>query len=295
MPAPSINIKAHLALFGVAFIYGANYTIAKVLLDDGTIGPYALTLLRVVTGVVLFSLTHFLFIKEKIERKDIPLLALCGLTGAALNQLLFVGGLKLTTHINAALITTMIPVAVFVASYFILKEKITGKKLLGIAIGLAGAVILTIYGKKIAYEKTGLLGDVMIFLNACSFGAFLVLVKSLMTKYHPITVTKWVFIFGFFFVLPFGFQELTVTPMNSFTLPSWMALAYVLICTTFLTYLLNTYALKLVDASTVGIYVYLQPLIATVIALSFGKDELTLAKVGAGVLIFTGVFLVGKR
>lgn len=292
MPA---QVRAHVALFFVSFIYGANFTIAKVILDDNYVGPYALVLLRVSAGLLLFFLTHRFFIKEKVERKDWPLLALCGLTGVAVNQMLFIGGLKLTTHINAALISTTIPVAVIVASYFILKEKITARKILGIVLGLAGAATLTIYGKNFAYVKEGLLGDIMVFLNACSFGTFLVLVKTLMHKYNPITVTKWVFLFGFFFVFPFGIHELIEIPMNEFTLHIWMALAYVLICTTFLAYLLNTYALKLVDASTVSIYIYLQPLIATAIALFFGKDELTMVKCAAGILIFTGVFLVGKK
>jgi len=295
MPASSTQIKAHLALFCVAFIYGANYTVAKIILDDNYIGPHALVLLRVAAGVLLFTLTHFFFVREEIDRRDIPKLILCALTGVVVNQMLFIGGLKLTTHIHAALISTTIPVAVMVASYFILKEKITIRKLIGVGLGIVGVVVLTIYGKKFAYEKSGLLGDIMIFLNAISFGTFLVLVKSLMAKYHPITVTKWVFFFGIFFVAPFGYHELLDTPMNIFTLHIWMALAYVLICTTFLTYLLNTYALKLVDASTVSIYVYLQPLIATAIALFYGKDELTSVKVLAGALIFTGVYLVGKK
>ena len=216
-------------------------------------------------------------------------------TGVVINQLLFIGGLKLTTHINAALLATTIPVATIVAGYFILKEKIRRNQLIGIGLGIAGVVILTLYGKNFAYEKSGLLGDVMIFINACSFGTFFVLVKSLMHKYHPITVTKWIFVIGFFFVLPFGFHELKNTPMNDFTLHVWMAIGYILICTTFLAYLLNTTALKLVKASTVSIYVYLQPVIATAIALLAGKDELTIVKVTAGLMIFTGVFLVSKK
>lgn len=295
MPTSTTHLKAHLALFGVSFIYGANYTVAKIILDDHYIEPNALVLLRVFSGLVLFSASHFFFVKEKIDRKDLPLFFICALTGVAFNQLLFIGGLKLTTHINAALISTTIPVAVMVASYFVLKEKITLQKLIGVGLGIAGVVALTIYGKKFAYEKSGLLGDLMIFVNACLFGTFLVLVKSLMRKYHPITVMKWAFFLGFIVVTPFGAHELIVTPMNIFTLHIWMALAYVLICTTFLTYLLNSYALQLVDASTVSIYVYLQPLIATAIALSFGKDELTLVKVLSGALIFTGVYLVGKK
>ncbi len=289
------HIKAHFYLTIVAFIYGANYTVAKIVLDDNYLSPNSLTLLRVIAGIILFSFFHVFFIKEKIDRKDFPRFVLCAITGVVINQLMFNGGLKLTSHINASLIATTIPVATLVAGYFILKEKITHKKLIGIALGIAGVVILTLYGKKIAYEKGGLLGDVMIFINACSFGTFFVLVKTLMHKYHPITVTKWIFSIGFFFVLPFGFHELINTPMNSFTLHIWMAIGYVLICTTFLAYLLNTTALKLVDASTVSIYVYLQPVIATAIALLLGKDELTMVKLAAGLMIFAGVFLVSKE
>ncbi len=289
------NLRAHTYLLIVAFIYGGNYTVAKIILDGEHVGPYGLTLLRVLTGMILFTLFHAIFVKEKIDKKDIPQLILCALTGVVINQTLFIGGLKLTTHINAALIATTIPVAAMIAAYFILKEKITHKKLAGIVLGIAGVVILTLYGKKIAYEKAGFIGDIMIFINACSFGTFFVLVKTLMRKYHPVTVTKWIFIFGMPFVIPLGFHELKNAPMNDFTLHVWLAIGYVLICTTFIAYLLNTFALKLVGPSTVSIYVYLQPVIATAIALMLGKDELTLVKAAAGLMIFSGVFLVSKK
>ncbi len=289
------TIKAHIYLAITAFIYGGNYTVAKVILDGDHIGPYGLTLMRVMAGVILFSLFHAVYVKQKIDKRDIPLLVLCALTGVAINQMMFVAGLKLTTHINAALIITAIPVASIVAAHFILKERITRKKLFGIALGIAGVAFLTLYGKKFVYEKGGFLGDIMVFINACSFGTFLVLVKTLMLKYHPITVTKWIFIFGFPFVLPFGFHELKNAPMNDFTLHVWLAIGYVLVCTTFFAYLLNTSALKLVGPSTVSIYVYLQPVIATAIAVFFGKDELTMVKAAAGLMIFFGVFLVSKK
>lgn len=289
------QLKAHIALFIVSLIYGANYTIAKEILDNGYMQPYGLTLLRVISAVLLLESFHQFFIKEKIERKDIPRLAICGLTGVAVNQMMFIAGLKYTSHINAALIMTTTPVLVLVASWVILKEAVTRKKLLGIVFGITGAAILIVYGKKFAYNKEGLLGDLMIFVNAVSYGIFLVIVKNLMRKYHPLTVTKWVFLFGLFFVLPFGSHELISTPMNSFTPHIWLALAYVLLCTTFLAYLLNAFALKLVNPSVVSIYIYLQPLIATSIALAFGKDELTLVKMIAGFLIFLGVFLVSVK
>ncbi len=291
----SQRFKAHAALSAVALIYGANYTVAKVILNGEFIQPFALTLLRVTSGLFLFWMFHGTFVKEKIDRQDIPRFILCGLTGVAINQMLFVAGLKQTTHINAALIMTTTPILVLGASWFLLNEKITGKKLLGITLGIAGAAILIIYGKKFVFKKDGLTGDIMVFLNATSYGIFLVTVKTLMHKYNPLTVIKWVFTFGFCFVLPFGATELVNTPMNTFTPRIWIAVAYVLICTTFLAYLFNAYALKLVSPSTVSIYIYLQPLIATAIALIFGKDDLTAVKVAAGALIFSGVFLVSKR
>ena len=289
------QLKAHLALSLVALIYGANYTIAKEILDNDYIQPLGLTLMRVIAGLSLFWLFHALLVKEKIDRRDVPRFILCGITGVAANQMLFITGLKFTTHINAALIMTTTPVLVLGASSILLKETITRKKMLGIALGIAGAAVLIIYGKKFAYRKEGLIGDVMIFLNAVSFGIFLVLVKTLMRKYHPLTVTKWVFGFGILFVLPFGSYELISTPMNTFTLQTWMALAYVLLCTTFLAYLLNAFALKHVNPAVVSIYIYLQPLIATAIALFLGKDELSAIKVLAGSLIFSGVYLVSRK
>jgi drug/metabolite transporter (DMT)-like permease len=289
------QFKAHFSLFLVALIYGANYTIAKEILDNDYIQPLGLTLMRVMAGLALFWVFHAMLVREKIERKDIPRFILCAITGVAVNQMLFIAGLKFTTHINAALIMTTTPVLVLVASAILLKEAITRKKMLGIALGIAGAAILTIYGKKFAYRKEGLIGDVMIFLNAVSFGIFLVLVKTLMRKYHPLTVSKWVFAFGILFVLPFGTHELISTPMNTFTLQTWMALAYVLLCTTFLAYLLNVFALKHVNPAVVSTYIYLQPLIAASIALFFGKDDLSAIKLVAGSLIFSGVYLVSRK
>ena len=276
-------------------IYGANYTVAKEVLDNDYLHPSALVLLRVLAGTLLFWGFAVFFVREKVERSDVPMLLLCGLTGAAANQLLFITGLKYTNHINAALVMTTAPILVLLISWVVLKEPIQLRKVLGVVIGICGAALLIIHGNKFAYTKTALNGDVLIFCNALSYGLYLVLVKNLMRKYNPLTVVKWVFTYGVVFVLPFGTRELLNTPMNTFTPQVWMAIAYVLICTTFLAYLLNAVALKHVTPSVVSIYIYLQPLLATGIALLLGKDVLTTTKVAAGVLIFSGVFLVSRK
>ncbi len=286
--------KAHVALFLVALIYGANYTIAKVVMDEGYLQPFAFILLRVVGGALLFSLFHQAFIRERVSRADLPLLVLCGLFGIAANQLFFFSGLKLTTPINASLIMTTTPILVLLSSSLLIGERITLNKILGIALGASGAVLLISYGRQVSFDSDGRLGDFLVFLNASCFGIYLVLVKTLMKKYHPITVVRWIFVFGLIFVVPFGAPQLPAVVWASFTPGVWLSITYVIICTTVLAYFFNAYALSVVNPSVVSIYIYLQPVLATLIALLSGSDRLDLAKITSAILIFAGVYLVGR-
>lgn len=286
-------IGAHAALFLVALIYGANYTIAKVVLDGNYIQPLGFIVLRVAAGALLFSFFHALFIKEKVQKSDWGRIFLCACFGVAINMMFFFKGLQLTGAINASLIMTTTPILVLITSAILIKEKIIPRKIVGIAVGCMGAILLIMNGKQFAQNNP--LGDLMILINAMSYGIYLVLVKSLMKKYHPITIVKWVFLIGFCLVLPFGWQDLQVVEWNSFSNAIWLAVAYVLVCTTFMAYLLNAMALSIVNPSTVSIYIYLQPLIASVIAVAVGKDQLAVMTVVAAGLIFLGVGLVSRR
>jgi len=139
-------LKAHLALLGANLIYGANYIIAKGIMPN-KIGPSAFIFLRIVGAGILFWIIKS-FIKEKINKKDFPLLILCGLLGVASNQLLFFHGLNLTSPIDASIIITAIPIVVLIFSAILLKERITPNKIIGIAIGGIGAFLLVWYGNK---------------------------------------------------------------------------------------------------------------------------------------------------
>jgi drug/metabolite transporter (DMT)-like permease len=287
--------KAHIALFLVALIYGANYSIAKLVLDDNYILPFGFIVFRILSGVGLFWFFHLVFVREKIKKEDIPMLFLCAFFGVALNQMCFFTGLKYTTPINASLIMTTTPILVLVASAILIKEKITVQKLIGIVIGAFGAIILISKGGSFSLQRDQLLGDALIFINAISYGVYLVLVKKLMKRYHPITVVKWVFTFSIIIVLPFGWNDVKTIEWSTFTPVIWFSFVYVLIAVTFLTYLLNAFALKIVNPSVTSIYIYFQPLFASFIALTFGKDELNIINILAGMLIFIGVFLVSKE
>lgn len=285
------NILPHLALFLVNLIYALNYSIAKDVMPD-YIGPSGFILLRVLGGSLLFFLTYIFFIKENVELKDIVRLLFCGLFGVAINQLFFFEGLNLTTPINAAIIMTVSPILVIIFSAIIIKEKITIRKLLGIFLGIVGAATLILKSGSISLDNTFFVGNILIFINATSYSIYLVLVKTLMTKYNPITVMFYVFSFGLIFVLPFGLNELLEVNTQSFSKIIYLKVAFVVICTTFLAYLFNAFALKTLNPSVVSTYIYLQPVLASLVAIFLKSDSLDFIKILSALFIFSAVYLV---
>ncbi|MEM9990223.1 MAG: DMT family transporter [Bacteroidota bacterium] len=289
------QLLAHAAMLGATFIYGGNYSIAKIVLDDEYIQPVGFILLRVIVCLVLFALTHILFIREKVDSRDFTRLLICATFGIAINMCFFFLGLKQTTPINASLIMTTTPILVLIASAILLKEAITKRKVLGITIGALGAVVLIAYGQQISFTSHQLIGDILIFLNAASYAIYLVVVKKLMDKYHQITILRWIFTLGVVMVLPFGISDLHQIQWESFSITIWMAVAYVCLLATFGTHLLNVSALRVVNPSVVSIYMYLQPIIAAVVAIGLGKDQWTTIKGVSMCLIFLGVYLVSTK
>lgn len=285
---------AHLAILGANIIYGLNYSIAKDVMPE-FIKPFGFIFCRVSGALLLFWLFGLLAKKEKVAKKDLFRLMLCGLFGVASNQLMFFYGLNLTTPINAAIIMTCNPILVLLISAVILGERITSRKVLGIALGILGAAGLILYKKDTSISSGGFIGDLFIFLNATSYAIYLVLVKPLMQKYEPITVIKWVFTFGFIIVVPFGFNEFQAIQWASFSANIWWAFLFVVIGTTFFAYLFNIFGLKSLNPSVVSTYIYSQPLIASVVAILLEKDKLDLLKLIAAIFIFAGVYLVSSR
>jgi len=292
--------KAHLALLGANIIYGANYIIAKGIMPN-KIGPSAFIFLRILGAGILFWILKS-FIKEKVEKKDFLRLLFCGLLGVAANQLLFFHGLNLTSPIDASIIITAIPVLVVIFSFFILKEKITSNKLLGVSIGAMGAILLIWYGNR-SGGTSSLLGNLFIFINACSYALYLVLVKPLMKKYNSLTVISWVFLFGFVFIFPIGIQDFLTTDFSAFTTNTYLTIAYVVVGTTFLAYLFNIYALSKVSPAVTGSYVYLQPAVSSIMVIVYAyflnqneyAHDINSVKLASCLLVIIGVFLISKK
>lgn len=283
--------KTHGGLFLVGLIYGANYIIAKGVMPD-YLSPSAFILFRVTLAFLLFALYHRLTSREKIKNsRDFRYLALCGLFGVAANQLFFFTGLSLGSPVNASIIMTATPIIVLGISAVYLKESLTWRKILGIILGATGAILL-ITRKQVSFENDFFTGDLFVLANATCYAIYLVLVKPMMKRYEAITVVKWVFFYGMLFVFPFGITHLLKADFTSFPLSIWGSIAFVIIGTTFIAYLINAQALRFVSSTVVGYYIYLQPLFATLIAIAVGMETFHWDKLIYAAFIFTGTYLV---
>jgi len=294
LAAMSANLKAHFALFAANLIYGANYSIAKEVMPE-YIQPYGFIMIRVIGALFLFALVFVVYKREKIKTKDWGRIALCGLTGVAINQLMFFKGLSLTSPIEAAIILTANPVMVLIASALIAGQKITFSKLLGIVLALSGAMFLILQHKTINLNEDHIVGNILILVNAASYAVYLVIVQPLMKSYKPGTVMLAVFSCGFLFVLPFGWGEMQEVLWTLMPFEILMAVLFIVVGTTYLAYLFNSYGLAKLSPSVVSVYIYLQPLLASLVAIVWGKDVMDINKIISTVLVFAGIYLTTQN
>lgn len=276
-------------------IYGINHSLAKGVMPT-YVEPFGFILLRVSGAAILFWIIGFWGPKEKIATSDWPRIIGCTILGMVINMLMFFKGLSLTTPIHSSVITTISPIFVLILAAILIREKVTKLKVIGIILGLTGAVALVVFGQNQTLNAPNIpLGNIFVIINAISYGLYLILVKPLTSKYHPYTLMKWLFLFAVIINLPITISEFVEISWT--TLPTsviWKIL-FVIVGTTFLTYLCNIFALKHLSASTLSAFIYLQPLIAIIYALATGADSLNMTKVLGAILIFAGVFLVSKK
>ncbi len=286
---------ALLAATATSVIYGINHTIAKGLMPS-VIEPFGFIFLRISGAAILFWLVSLFFPSEKIDRSDWYRILACAFFGMALNMLMFFKGLSLSTPINSSVVITLVPVLLLVLSAIFLNEKITWRKSIGIGLGLLGAILLIVFGMKTQANAPNIpLGNLLFIINATSYSIYLIIVKPLVSKYSSITLMKWFFLIAFIINIPIGFNEFVAVEWTQLSFNIIWKLAFVVIGTTFLSYLFNIYALKQLRPSTIGSFIYLQPVIAVIFAILVGSDSLTPIRIGAAILIFIGVFLSTRK
>jgi drug/metabolite transporter (DMT)-like permease len=287
------SLKAHIMLFLTALIAGLNYTISKLVMPVYML-PFAIVVARGIVAILFFSLIHFFFIKETIKRKDYGRVFLTAIFGIVLNQMIFYQGLNLTTPINAALMMTGTPFIVLLISFYVLKEKITLYKTMGIILGTAGTLLLLFSSGTSSFGGL-FIGDLFILVNAASWAGFLVTVKPLMKEYHPVTILKWIFFLGFLMILPFGYNDFISTNWSAFTTEAWWAFLFIMVIATLAAYYLNSAVMKYVNPSVSGSYIYLQPFLAATVAIAWGKDIFSLEKLIYLIIMLSGVYLISYK
>jgi drug/metabolite transporter (DMT)-like permease len=224
-----------------------------------------------------------------------PLFLLCGITGVAINQLLFIKGLSMTYSTHGALLMLCTPLLITVMAFFFLKEKLDLARIIGLVMGVAGAVMLITSRESSGSGSNVVLGDMLIVINAISYSFYFILVKPLILAYSPLQVIRWVFTMGAIFIIPLGWTEFVQAPWQSFSTMDYAAIAFVVVGATFMAYLFNIYGLQHLHASGTGSYIYLQPIFATAVAVIFLQETLNWEKLVAAALIFSGVYLVNRK
>ncbi|MCK5677732.1 MAG: EamA family transporter [Flavobacteriaceae bacterium] len=285
---------AFLLAFLAAIIYGISFTVAKEVMPQ-YVKPYGFILLRVSGATLVFWILSLFLKKEKISLHDYLRIFIASIFGITLNMLAFFKGLSMTTPINASVIMVTSPIIVLTFATIFLKEKATKRKLIGIFIGMFGAILLIMYGRSVNTATNATLGNLLVFVNASSYALYLILIKNLTKKYHPLTLAKWLYLFGLILVIPFGYHEFNEIDWMSLPKTALYRIGFIVLFTTVLTYMFNLIAIKKLKPTTLSIFIYLQPVLASTYALFVGSDSLNEIKIVATILIFIGVYLVTRK
>ena len=290
------NFKGHGAMLTANAIWGLMSPLAKIVMAGGIVTPLVLTDLRIFGAMVLFWVVSFFQKPEHVHHKDMAKLLAASLLAIVFNQGCFIFGVGLTSPADASIITTSMPLWAMVLAAVFLKEPITGKKVLGIALGAGGALLLIMgsQGNNTPAASGGnpIWGDILVLGAQLSYALYIVLFKNFVQKYSLVTIMKWMFTYAFIFALPFSYSDLVATDWAALEWPAIESIAFIVVCATFLSYMLIVVGQKSLRPTVAGMYNYVQPVVACIVSICLGLDSFNLMKGVAVVLIFGGVYLV---
>lgn len=283
-------------MFCANAFWGLMSPVAKIVMVGGVITPLLLSGCRMFGAMVLFWALSFLTKPEHVPHGDLARLFGAALLGVVINQGCFIFGVGLSSPADASIITTSTPLWAMVLAAFFLKEPVTGKKVLGIAFGACGALLLILgSAQNVASAAEGtrhIWGDALVLLAQLSYSLYLVLYKNFVNKYSIVTLMKWMFTYSFVCMLPFCYRDLAAVDWAQLLPETWAGLGYVVVFGTFLSYLLVVVGQRHLRPTVTGMYNYVQPLVSCIVTIVLGLDHFNAAKGVAVVLIFTGVYLV---
>lgn len=285
----------HLALLGSNVMWGVMAPVSKFVLAGGLISSALLTDLRILAGTVLFWIASMFIKAEKVDRKDYIKFFGAALFSTTLNQICYVKGVSLTSPVNATICTSTLPIWTMLMAALYLHEPVTGKKAAGVLVGLCGALVLVLFGSgNRAAGTSDVWGDILCLLSQVFYGVYLVFFQDIIRKYSPVTLMKWKYTFAALMLLPFAFPDFTGMQFSALPAKQWAGLGYILLCGTFLSYLIVPLGQKYLRPTVVAMYNYLQPVAAAAVAIMWGQDSFSPVKLLAVLLIFAGVLLVNR-
>lgn len=289
------SLLGHLACFTAYLIFGLNIVVCKELTASGVISPLALFTLRSMGAGSLFWLISFLRPKERVELRDLPKIFGASVLGFFLAQVSFLFAISHITPMDCSIVASLAPFyTMFIAAYT-LKEPISVQKIGGVVLSLCGVIYLILNNTTPSgVVETTPLGVMLMVVNSLCFALYLGIFKPLIGKYSVITFMKWIFLFSTVMTLPFSAAELLKVEFSSLPASYIGQLTFLIVCATFITYFLIPIGQKLLRPTLVGMYTYVQPIVATVVSIYVGMDTLTLTKVIAAITVFAGVIIVSR-
>ncbi|MCD7936747.1 MAG: DMT family transporter [Tannerellaceae bacterium] len=288
------KLKGHILILLANVLFGINMPVSKYLMQ-GMVTPEGLTIMRMIFACILFWATSLFMKQEKVPLKDLGLLFICAMCGIAINQSVFISGLSRTSPVDASIIATAGPIYVMLLAALILKEPITRQKIVGVLVGASGALTLILFSAGGSNQSSDLTGDLMVIFSGFMYSIYVVLSRPLSQKYAAVTIMKWMFLFSCIVLLPFMYSDILVTPAFHTPAPDWKVLggiAFVLLGATYIPYLMIPMALKRLRPTTISMYNYMQPIVASLIAIMAGQDTFSVGNILSAVLVFSGVYLV---
>lgn len=287
------EVKGHIAAITTNVIFGLNIPVTKSLLS-GWMSPMGYTLTRMIFGMCMFWLIGMFQKKEKVVFKDLMMIFLCGLLGLVATQVTFAVGLRYTTPVTYSLILALSPIIVLLLSTIFLKEAVTRKKLFGVVLGISGAAIIILQSSNGTSGSNTVFGIAIAIVSVTCYAGYIIITRKVSAKYSPVTMMKWMFLLSVFILMPFGFSDLPEQKIYSseISLTALSELLFALIFSSIIAFFLMPVALKRIRATTASVYINLQPIVASSIAILIGQDIFSWDKVVAAALVIAGVYTV---
>lgn len=286
------RLKGHGAMLGAEILWGVSAPLGKAILAGG-MTPLMLTDCRMIGAAVLFWIASCFLPKEEVSPKDLLGMFFASMCGVVINQCCFVWGLSLTSPVNASIITTSLPILTMVLAAIVLREPVTRLKVCGVFLGAIGALVLILGSVSDSGEgRSG--GDILVICAQLAFTCYLVFFKKLITRYTPVTLMKWMFTYASICVIPFTYNDWIAMDWTAAQpIVIWGAAAFA-IGPTFLSYLLLPIGQRYLRPTVTAMYNYVQPIVASFVAISVGLGQFTTTDGISILLVFTGVYLVTR-